>query len=227
VDCNDADPAVHPGAPEVCGNQVDDDCDAQVDEGCAGLYSPHTIVIDGQNDFDPPTEAFVTSSPGYTSYVAWDANYLYAALQGPDVASQNASKWLLLYLGTGSSSGTTVGLSYGGQQPTLSFRAQHHVRWNAGSMLSQALTFEESWTPNGWDLAGQVAQSGDFVEMRISRAALGSPSRVWLHEHGDETRGGAELCRDAFGLVPDEFDPTSPSLRLLTRKRGASQRACP
>ena len=32
-DCNDANPAVHPGAVEAC-NGVDDDCDMQIDEGC-------------------------------------------------------------------------------------------------------------------------------------------------------------------------------------------------
>jgi cysteine-rich repeat protein len=32
-DCNDANPAVHPGAVEVC-NGIDDDCDGQTDEGC-------------------------------------------------------------------------------------------------------------------------------------------------------------------------------------------------
>lgn len=31
-DCNDSDPSVNPGATEVAGNEVDDDCDAQVDE---------------------------------------------------------------------------------------------------------------------------------------------------------------------------------------------------
>lgn len=32
-DCDDANPAVHPGATETC-NSIDDDCDGQIDEGC-------------------------------------------------------------------------------------------------------------------------------------------------------------------------------------------------
>ncbi len=34
-DCNDDNPDVHPGAAEKCGNNVDDDCNGQTDEGCA------------------------------------------------------------------------------------------------------------------------------------------------------------------------------------------------
>jgi len=34
-DCEDTNPAIHPGAAEQC-NLVDDDCDGQIDEGCGG-----------------------------------------------------------------------------------------------------------------------------------------------------------------------------------------------
>ncbi len=33
-DCDDSDPNVHPGAPEVCGDGVDQNCDGHADEGC-------------------------------------------------------------------------------------------------------------------------------------------------------------------------------------------------
>lgn len=34
TDCNDANPRVYPGAPELCGNGLDDNCDGYADESC-------------------------------------------------------------------------------------------------------------------------------------------------------------------------------------------------
>jgi hypothetical protein len=35
-DCDDDNPSIHPGAAEVCGNEIDDDCNGVVDENCPG-----------------------------------------------------------------------------------------------------------------------------------------------------------------------------------------------
>jgi len=39
TDCNDGSASIHPGAPEICGNSLDDNCNGQVDEGCSTTYN--------------------------------------------------------------------------------------------------------------------------------------------------------------------------------------------
>jgi len=54
ADCDDGDPAVHPFADEIC-NDVDDDCDGQVDEGVAVI-----AYLDGDGDgfgVEPPVSS--------------------------------------------------------------------------------------------------------------------------------------------------------------------------
>ena len=49
TDCDDADPAVYPGADEVC-NEQDDDCDTEVDEGVTSVFY---VDLDGDGWGDP------------------------------------------------------------------------------------------------------------------------------------------------------------------------------
>jgi hypothetical protein len=59
VDCNDNNPAVHPGATEIC-NGIDDNCDTQIDEGVKT-----TFYADADNDTygNPAITASACSAP--------------------------------------------------------------------------------------------------------------------------------------------------------------------
>jgi cysteine-rich repeat protein len=61
-DCNDANPAVHPGAVELC-NGIDDNCNGQIDEGCPPTPTPSATTL-------PPTvTATATRTPSVTATV--------------------------------------------------------------------------------------------------------------------------------------------------------------
>jgi len=140
----------------------------------------HTITIDGNNDF-AANETFATSSAAYTAYIAWDEGYLYYAMKGPDVADAAvATKWLVAYLS--GTPGSTAGLTYNTQSPTLPFSARWHVRWRTNNTFTEAQLWSgSSWGNASWNFTGDVYQSGTFVEMRVPLVDLGSPTTLAFH----------------------------------------------
>lgn len=67
-DCNDGDANIHPGMTEICGNEIDDNCDGNVDENCA----TYTWYQDADGDgYGNSSASIVTFSPvPPTGYVA-------------------------------------------------------------------------------------------------------------------------------------------------------------
>jgi hypothetical protein len=142
----------------------------------------HTIAIDGANDF-AANETFPTSSNGHVAYTAWDSSYVYFGLQSPDVASGDANVWVVVYFG--GSPGTNAGVVYNTQQPALPFDARYHVRWRASNDFTDVMEFDGvQWQIDGntFELnPGDVYQSEQFVELRVSLFDLALPPELHMH----------------------------------------------
>ena len=74
-DCNDDDPSVYPGADDACDDEVDNDCDGEVDEGKTTYYEDRDE--DGYGDPDKTVQACTKPGKAY-SKVADDCDDLNA-----------------------------------------------------------------------------------------------------------------------------------------------------
>ena len=72
-DCRDFDAAINPGATEICGNNVDEDCDGMLDNGCVD----QTWCLDNDSDTYPRSTGCVVQStqPGANWVVDPGSNY--------------------------------------------------------------------------------------------------------------------------------------------------------
>ena len=158
--------------------------------GCGTVYD-HTIMIDGTNDFTA-SESFATTSNGYTGYVTWDATNVYIGMKGPDVMSSDPNKWVLVYIG--GTAGTQNGALYNTQQPALPFAAKYHLRWKADNSYTNAEMWNgTAWVDAAWIFTNKVFQQGDYLEIAIPRANIGSPTTtVDVHLSMINETGGSE-----------------------------------
>ncbi|HEX7663780.1 MAG TPA: hypothetical protein VF407_04695, partial [Polyangiaceae bacterium] len=59
------------------------------------------------------------------------------------------------------------------------FPAQYHVRWKADNTYTNAQSWNGSaWTDASWSFSDNVNENGNYFEMRIPLANIGSPTSV-------------------------------------------------
>ncbi|MGK0364529.1 MAG: hypothetical protein ACI85O_001586 [Saprospiraceae bacterium] len=163
----------------------------------------HTINIDGTNDFSPD-ETFA-GTPTSTWYFTWDANNFYFGIDASDVGSNDASKWVQLYIDTDPSTpitggtGSNTGVNYNTQMPDLPFSANYHLRWKADNSYTNMLDYNDgtnNWADdntNSGNFGINAFQSGNFVEFSIPKASLGSPSNIHVSGSMINEQGGGEF----------------------------------
>ena len=151
-----------------------------------GTEAGATHAIDGVNDF-AAGEKLTTSSPLYDGYVSWDDTNVFFGMSGADVGTSAASKWVLIYVdGNPGNSGSAAGIGYdcGGtctlQKASLPFNAGFHIRWKADGTYTNL----QKWDGAAWVSVGALStasRQGTFMELSITRAALGKPTKLKVH----------------------------------------------
>jgi hypothetical protein len=74
LDCDDADPAVHPGAEERCGDALDNDCDGQVDDAAAVDATDWWPDLDGDGFGDGASSTRACAAPAGHAAQAGDCD---------------------------------------------------------------------------------------------------------------------------------------------------------
>ena len=188
------------------------------DDGGSEAGAAH--VIDGTNDFTSG-QKLATSSPGYDGYVSWDDKKVYFGMSGGDIGTTSSSKWVLIYVdGVPGNSGTPTGISYdcGGscaaQQAHLAFNAGYHLRWKAEGNYTNL----QKWNGSAWADVGPIStvdRKGTFMELSVTRALLGSPTKLKVHMNMLIEQSGAEWTY--AGVPSTSFSPDGPNPAMFSK----------
>jgi len=144
--------------------------------------TPHTIIIDGTNDFDADTELMDVDL--YSLYISWDNQNLYVGFKGLDL---NGGGDLFVNIDTDQASGSGAPSgSWGRVTYPAQCRAEYQVCIEGGGGSIQLNHYANGlWHyPASNNCQSYEGWSGnDFTEILVPWASLGNPAGVALSVH--------------------------------------------
>lgn len=147
--------------------------------------TPHTINIDGSNDFDPESELMI--SDNYSLYITWDNEKLYLGFESLDL---NGEGDLFVNIDTdqttasGAPEGSWGRVTYPGE-----FLAEYQVAIEGGGGSIQLNNYtDEQWNYPGNNGAESFEgwEGNGLTEISIPWASLGDPTGIALSVHVSE-----------------------------------------
>ena len=157
--------------------------------------TPHTIYIDGINDFDASTELMDTDQ--YSLYITWDYDKLYIGFYDLDLGN-DGDLFINIDTDQTAGSGASTG-SWGREDFAPDHEIEYQVAVENGNNLVQLNYYENGqwYYPSSNDLESYVGWSQNgLTEIAIPWASLGNPSGIALSV--DVTAEDAEVVTAAF-----------------------------
>ncbi len=167
---------------DLSGNLIHPDYDEATLSVPNGL-TPHTIVIDGINDFDVASECLFAGTD--TLILTWDANALYIGYSPKDLATGDL--FVNIDINQISNSGATTD-SWGRVQFANPFKIEYQVAIEGGPGNMQINHWNGiSWDYVQWGTHGGNSYNGwagnPFTEILIPWSDLGNPTGIALSVH--------------------------------------------
>ncbi len=175
-DCNDFNAAIHPGAAEICGDKLDNDCDGLIDEGCA-------VTGEGSGGPDAFGYRYITSNDSGGPAYNWE--YL-----------SDESQRQLFYADSGLVNAIPMGFFYDSKSEVTPYFEFYGNKYNNVYIAGNGyLTFVPDSKYSNFEYQGQGLPAPDEANNLVAP--------LWVGGQSPEVAGAlVEVIYETLGVEP-------------------------